>query len=229
MANDSPNPMTALSLWQPWASLIAHGAKTIETRGWATHYRGPLAIHAAKTTKGIDELPGDCEGKTEGGWVYGYVGNYQAAYCRKTSDEGRRGDAELVSLTDGGPLGLQAVDLPLGAVVATCRLVACVPTERVYFDGQPGSKWIMVESPGRLSVHSQEDNRPLGDFSGGRYAWLLANIEPLPEPIPATGHQGLWEWTPVHIRVPGGEASGPPSSDSTPPGTVHNARPSDAT
>lgn len=39
--------MRALTLWQPYASLIAIGAKTIETRGWATDYRGPLAIHAA--------------------------------------------------------------------------------------------------------------------------------------------------------------------------------------
>lgn len=40
--------MKALSLWQPWATLIAIGAKRIETRGWSTHYRGPLAIHASK-------------------------------------------------------------------------------------------------------------------------------------------------------------------------------------
>ena len=40
--------MKALSLWQPWASLVAIGAKQIETRHWSTSYRGPLAIHAAK-------------------------------------------------------------------------------------------------------------------------------------------------------------------------------------
>lgn len=40
--------MKALTLWQPWATLIAIGAKTIETRSWGTDYRGPLAIHAAK-------------------------------------------------------------------------------------------------------------------------------------------------------------------------------------
>jgi hypothetical protein len=40
--------MKAISLWQPWASLIATGAKTFETRGWPTTYRGPLAIHAAR-------------------------------------------------------------------------------------------------------------------------------------------------------------------------------------
>lgn len=41
--------MKAISLWQPWASLIAIGAKRFETRSWATNYRGPLLICAAKT------------------------------------------------------------------------------------------------------------------------------------------------------------------------------------
>lgn len=40
--------MKALSLWQPWASAIAVGAKKIETRGRRMNYRGLLAIHAAK-------------------------------------------------------------------------------------------------------------------------------------------------------------------------------------
>ena len=40
--------MKCLSLWQPWATLIAIGAKQIETRHWSTNYRGPLLIHAAK-------------------------------------------------------------------------------------------------------------------------------------------------------------------------------------
>ncbi|MDT8901152.1 ASCH domain-containing protein [Anaeroselena agilis] len=43
--------MKALTLWEPWASLIALGAKRIETRSWPTNYRGPIAIHAAKSRK----------------------------------------------------------------------------------------------------------------------------------------------------------------------------------
>ena len=39
----------AISLWQPWASLIAAGLKRHETRHWSTAYRGPIAIHASKT------------------------------------------------------------------------------------------------------------------------------------------------------------------------------------
>lgn len=41
--------MKALTLTQPWATLVAIGLKRIETRSWSTPYRGPLAIHAAKS------------------------------------------------------------------------------------------------------------------------------------------------------------------------------------
>lgn len=40
--------MKAITIWQPWASLLACGGKLFETRSWATSYRGPIAIHAAK-------------------------------------------------------------------------------------------------------------------------------------------------------------------------------------
>lgn len=40
--------MKCLSLWEPWATLMAEGTKKIETRSWGTSYRGWLAIHAAK-------------------------------------------------------------------------------------------------------------------------------------------------------------------------------------
>ena len=40
--------MKALTIIQPWASLIAWGEKEYETRSWHTHYRGLLAIHASK-------------------------------------------------------------------------------------------------------------------------------------------------------------------------------------
>ncbi len=39
--------MKALTLWQPWASLVSIGQKSIETRCWKTKYRGELAIHSA--------------------------------------------------------------------------------------------------------------------------------------------------------------------------------------
>jgi hypothetical protein len=44
----SKQKMKALSLWQPWASLIACGAKRYETRSWYTKYTGPVLICSAR-------------------------------------------------------------------------------------------------------------------------------------------------------------------------------------
>lgn len=43
--------MKALTISQPYASLIASGAKWVENRTWPTRYRGLLAIHAGKGTQ----------------------------------------------------------------------------------------------------------------------------------------------------------------------------------
>lgn len=43
--------LRAISLWQPWASAIACGSKTFETRSWpasSRYYGETFAIHAAK-------------------------------------------------------------------------------------------------------------------------------------------------------------------------------------
>ena len=40
--------MKALSIRQPWASLVAFGLKTVECRTWKTSYRGPLLICSSK-------------------------------------------------------------------------------------------------------------------------------------------------------------------------------------
>jgi hypothetical protein len=48
--------MKAISLREPWATLIAHGLKRWETRSWYTSYRGSLAIHATKRRPRWDEI-----------------------------------------------------------------------------------------------------------------------------------------------------------------------------
>ena len=41
--------MKALSLKQPWATMIVTGIKAIENRTWKSNYRGSLLIHASMT------------------------------------------------------------------------------------------------------------------------------------------------------------------------------------
>jgi hypothetical protein len=53
--------MKAITLWQPWATLIAIGVKPFETRSWPTRYRGPIAIHAGRTREGLRLCAGETE------------------------------------------------------------------------------------------------------------------------------------------------------------------------
>ena len=50
--------MKIISVRQPWASLIANGAKDIENRTWPTRYRGPVLIHASQRADNVtsDEI-----------------------------------------------------------------------------------------------------------------------------------------------------------------------------
>lgn len=43
--------MKALSLKEPWASLVLEGKKTIETRVWKTNYRGKILFCCSKNPK----------------------------------------------------------------------------------------------------------------------------------------------------------------------------------
>jgi hypothetical protein len=167
----------ALTLWQPWASLVALGVKTIETRSWSTSYRGPLAIHAAKTDLHLNVKR--CDG----------------------ADHGR---ALAAAVKANG-----FARLPLGAIVATCKLVDVVPFVHVSETrgGRPGfpavtvahlrdGRWTAVVHDGTGWTAAVDEQALYGDFTPGRFAWLLSDVQALDEPVPATGHQGLWEWAP---------------------------------
>lgn len=211
--------MKALTLWQPWASLIALGVKTIETRGWSTNYRGPLAIHAAKRPpKAADVGPHGWIGEFQLGRWTADVHHAEPCDCDEDENVGPScaalSDMEPALLRDEGAHGYSlGTYLPLGAVVATCRLVDCVPMVDVMTGKGPvdhdASQWAVYLVPNRLTLVDRfvshwapgaerdiTDQRPYGDFAHGRYAWLLDDIERVEPPAPATGRQALWEWTP---------------------------------
>jgi hypothetical protein len=89
------------------------------------------------------------------------------------------GSPFLEALT-GGRGATQALRHPLGAVVAIAELV----------DVQ------RITSPEAIGYVLGVNEVAFGDWTPGRYAWLLANVRPLAEPIPARGAQGLWRWEP---------------------------------
>lgn len=78
--------------------------------------------------------------------------------------------------------------LSRGAVVAVARLVDVLQVLRT-------ERGILLYSE-QTSYQRLPDEPELsfGDYSPGRFAWLLADIRPLSQPIPARGAQGLWDW-----------------------------------
>lgn len=164
--------MKTLTLTQPWASLVALGAKRIETRSWMTSYRGPLAIHAAKGLRPV-------------GGIHGLID-----VC---AEEPFRSALATAGIWKGG---VRKDRLPLGAIVAVCQLVGCYPTART--DGSDGSRPAYCTHAGRQHgdrrlVIVEGDELAFGDYSPGRYAWLLADVRALPTPIPCAGALGLWD------------------------------------
>lgn len=148
--------MKGITLTQPWASLVAIGAKHVETRCWATSYRGPIVIHAAKG------LPRKNLG---------------------TEADGLVGLSEKLHTPPFDAFDLVAEEMPLGAIIATTELLACVRMDELR---------ATLEMPQFADWKPATYERAFGDYSHGRYAWLLGDVEPLAEPIPIRGALGLW-------------------------------------
>lgn len=179
--------MRALTVWQPWASLIAECVKTIETRSKPTHYRGPLLIHAGKSTQ--------C--RRRGGLQ---VGDYKV---RPFGTTGMALEGPGLPRFRSTPR-LQGYWLPLGAVVAVADLVDVVPIVDDCGTDMNAPEHLCTPA-GSLLHHRPEsapfayseteadksDQLPCGDFTPGRYAWLLGNVRKI-DPVPAKGRQRLW-------------------------------------
>lgn len=120
----------ALTLWQPYASLIRDYRKHVETRKWSTKYRGILGIHAGMK---VDK---------------------QA--CQQFSNERFEYDPRTIER---------------GAVLCTVMLVDC------------------VQFP-NLLVRPD----PYGDFTPGRYGWIMNDLKCFWEPVPAKGGLSLWNF-----------------------------------
>ena len=118
----------ALSLIQPWASLIMDGRKTVETRSWNCNHTGPLAIHAS-LTKG---------------------GPYRDV-CNK--------------------FGYNYATVLRGVVLGTVTMVMCAQFPNVLM---PPDEY--------------------GDFTPGRWGWLLRDPVKFAQPVPMLGNRSLWNF-----------------------------------
>ena len=163
--------MKVITIRQPWASLIACGAKIYETRSWPTRYRGPIAIHAGVTNN--DPLIVK--------WLCGkqYVTEQQQKIMLSDSDELPHGaiiaTAELVDVWRIRESG-----------TGVCA-------EKLAEDNHS------ILSGHIIFPDLKEQD--LGDWTDGRYAWELRNVKILPEPVKIKGRLGLWNWEPGAQKI----------------------------
>jgi len=132
--------MKAISLLQPWASLVVMGVKKIETRNWRTTHRGTILIHASQGKAGsifAADLP-----------FKKYIPDFKK--------------------------------LPFGAIVGQATITDVMRIE-------------MLEMPDELIDRLTMEEKAFGDYSEGRYAWLLEDHKQFDNPIPARGTLSIWE------------------------------------
>lgn len=152
--------MKVITLHEPWATLMAIGAKKIETRHWPTKFRGLVAIHAAKGGLGLTELENICREK--------YFFSALKAF------EPFRETAHLLRRNMKGVF-------PRGHILAVGELVDCLPTEARICLTSVFDEWPSLDNP---------QERAFGNYEPGRFGFLFGNVRRLKMPVPFSSRQG---------------------------------------
>ena len=126
--------MKAISLLQPWATLVVMGVKKIETRNWGTKHRGTILIHAS-------------QGKA------GSIFAADAPFKKYIPDFKK---------------------LPFGAIIGEATIADVIRIEDLEMNDDIINRLTMEE-------------KAFGDYSEGRYAWMLEDAVEFTRPIPARG------------------------------------------
>lgn len=203
--------MKALTVAQPWASLIVAGVKTIETR--------PSPPNGPMRPDGVRGLPGLAIERGERIAIHAAarrpkVPSYYGPWC---VDE-HPAYGLYVDEHDG--LGRE-LTLSLGAIVGTVVVAAALPIVRLYSETPEPRDGALVNDghgltlhppslrppPGRSSAEGDvSDQLPLGNFTPGRWGWLLTDPKPTTEQCPACGGAEAFTCTDPIIDAPDGAA-----------------------
>lgn len=108
--------MKALSIIQPWASLIVTGIKDIENRTWRTNYRGEFLIHASGKRLKL-------------GWAALTTEQYQAA---------RQLICPFGTVND-------SKSLPVSAIIGKATLVDCVQNHPSVWAEKGVWNWVLED------------------------------------------------------------------------------------
>ncbi len=158
----------AVTVCQPWASLIACGAKRFETRGWKTNYRGPIFIHTGNASP--ESVIHERETQ---------IAMYNALKPFFYPDKmANWSDIEWAC--------------PLGGIVAVANLVDVWQTDIVW-----PHNLVTLKNKNKTSFDIRPPETLFGDYSLGRYAFELADVVAFPHIIPCPGKLNLWNCSSV--------------------------------
>lgn len=174
--------MKALTLHQPWASLLANGVKHFETRSWACPQKfigRPIAIHAAKTKESL-WTPDGKRHSDLGGTDWGTIFN--------------RFGIPTPTIADGW-LGHV---LSVGVFVSCHEIFEIKPNRGNEHDGPyefltkaTFANWL-PEREEPYPLYPTRLELQLGGWEVGRYAWRFQVIQRLSPRVQCKGGQRIW-------------------------------------
>lgn len=159
--------MWCISLYQPWAQLCVLGPKKFETRPRppiAGAIGERIAIHAGKKRDAAKELDEDT------------LNEIAAAFVRNHQ---------------GVRIHWSQTDIHYGAVVGSVLLRGAYRIGLHYADHRTAA---VVEKRGSVPDVSHIHTDLLGNYSTGRWAWVISDPKQFVTPHPARGNQGWWRW-----------------------------------
>lgn len=207
--------MKCLTVRQPYASLVAAGVKTIETRSWRTAYRGRIAVHAGR--------------EWDRGWLQWIDPDGPEGWKLEALDN--IGAYAHEDVYGSGAYRPWRYGLPRGAVVATAELVDCVPIvgstepptpDDLIFRTIDGRNLFRQQTVGDPEIETNvrltelTDQIPFGVFEPGRWGWLFDDIAPTTERCPACWGDGVAEGELLDPRMPCPVCGGRGSCDPVP-------------
>lgn len=188
-----------LSIDQPYASLVMLGHKRFETR--------PSPPNGDMRPDGVRGLPGAAVNRGDRLLI--------ASTTRWPANFSTYGARFEVWPHDHSPMLYDSVadrafNVPLGCILGSVEVTDAYPIESIEPGGpEPSDASLLC---GRVAYVGGDsltltdrfvsppddtditDQLPLGEWDPGRWAWALADPQPLAEPVPVVGRQGVWRW-----------------------------------
>ena len=154
-----------LTLWEPWATLVVHGIKKIETRlkptSWTVE-KGTYLIHTAKKwTMDQEKI---------------------CTYNKYFRDELNK---ILPIIQIGHPYWKHYFEF--GHIIGSVEVKEC---HEIFIDPLKDSYLHILNKT--VAFYPTDTEIAFGDYTPGRYAWILQNPRILETPIPYKGQQGFY-------------------------------------